>query len=340
MKTTVLSDSNLLYYRLGESRHDRLTQSDIETFFRTHEVAVTSVTVVEWISKHAGDLAAIQKLLIGIDLTDGPKPIGGLYVEPTLLTRIRDAQSLAEVQDDIAGIVEQRIQAEAEMLRFTLVFLVLAFDVGVAEARLVDPIRQATVIEAMAAVLQANLDFLKDSLVAALRSLHGGVTKRADLNKAICSLIASLAQASLINYHSCVNGVGLSPDMDMTSILSDPLYRKVVRATDPLETLRAVGNKDVRRAAPSYLSRLRAILSPYRVGPQTIEYWCTRLAKTLQDDKIPDKNDMLDMLVLDAVKSVENGVVVTADAGFCNVLKEHHPSSYDFIKEHLPDALP
>jgi len=343
VQPTVISDSNLVYYRLGENPDARLSQATVEKFFIDHNVVITSITVVEWISKHSADLAAIQKLLQLIDLTEGPLPISGLYVDVSLLKRIRDASTLAEVSSDIDSIIEQRVQAEAEMLRFTLVFLLLAFDIGVAEARLTDPIKQFEAVVSMAMVLQSNLDYLKDHLIGILRPFHARTTRGAIVNKQICELIGGLAEVSLINYHCCRAGVGTSRD-GISSILAavsqDQLLRKVRKANQPLDVLKVVGNKDVRKAVPDYLPKLGAVLKAYGVGAETISYWCSRLSKSLQAKKIPAKNDMLDMLVLDAIRYVDNGILATADSDLCKVLQEHHTASYHFLQQHLPDALP
>jgi len=312
----------------------------IQKFFATHRVAITSVTVVEWITKHADDLMAIQRLLNIADLVEGPPPIHGLRVDVAMLKRIQSAKTLVEVDADIKKIIEVRVQAEAELLRFTLVSLVLAFEVGVAEARRTDPTQQQKVIAAMATCLEANLNYVEDELVAILRSFYAGGSKRVEVRRAFCTLVASLAYASLVSFHCSVNGVKLAPDMDLSMLRGDQLLQRIAKAEEPVDILRAIGTKEIQRTTPKYLSSLHGILAAFGVSAETIGYWCSRLSKALEDKKIPDKNDMLDMLVLDAVSRTNNAVLATADEDVCEMLKQYHPASYAFLQAHLPDALP
>jgi hypothetical protein len=317
-----------------------LSLAAVEKFFAAHRVAITSVTVVEWITKHANDLTAIQKLVNITDLVEGPQPIHGLQVDVAMLKKIRAARTLSEVDPEIKTIIETRVQAEAELLRFTLVSLVLAFEVGVAEARLTDPIQQQKVVAAMATCLEANLDYVKDELVATLRSFYAGITKRAEIRRAFCTLVGSLAYTSLVNFHCSINGVKLAPDMDLSMLKGDQFLQRIAKADDPVDILKAIGPKDIQSATPKYLSSLQAILTAFGVSPETIGYWCSRLSKALADKKIPDKNDMLDMLVLEAVSHTNGAVLATADDDVCEMLKQYHPPSYAFLQKHLPDALP
>ncbi len=278
---SVISDSNLVYYRLGESTHSRLSLAAVETFFTAHRVAITSVTVVEWITKHADDLTAIQKLLNITDLAEGPQPIHGLHVDVGMLKKIRDAKTLSEVDPDIKKIIESRVQAEAELLRFTLISLVLAFEVGIAEARITDPIQQQKVLAAMATCLDANLTYVKDELVAGLRAFYAGMSKRADIRRTFCTLVGSLAYVSLVNFQCSVNGVKFGPDMDLSMLKGDQFLRRIAKADDPVDILNAIGPKNIRRTTPKYLSSMNAILTAFGVSPETIGYWCSRLSKAL-----------------------------------------------------------
>jgi hypothetical protein len=282
---TVISDSNLVYYRLGESTHSRLSLAAVEKFFSEHRGAITSVTVVEWITKHADDLTAIQKLLNITDLVEGPQPIHGLHVDVAMLRKIRAARALSEVELDIKKIIENRVQAEAELLRFTLISLVLAFEVGVAEARLTDPIQRQKVVAAMATCLEANLNYVKDELVAILRSFYAGSTKRAEIRRIFCTLMGSLAYASLVNFHCSVNGVKLAPDMDLSMLKGDQFLQRIAKADDPVAILKAIGPREIRDTTPKYLSSLHAILTAFGVSPETIGYWCSRLSKALAGQK-------------------------------------------------------
>jgi hypothetical protein len=336
----IISDSNLVYYLVGESRHSRLSQSAVETFFKLHRVAITSVTVVEWIASHANDLPGIQKLLGRLDLTAAPMPIHGLRVDVTALQRILAAKQLTEVQPEIDDIVELRLQAEADLLRFTLLFLVLAFQVGVAETRLSDQDRQRTVIAAMAASLEANVEFVKDELAAVLRRFYKDECKLSEVRSTFCIVVASLAYASLVNFHCSINGVKLAPDMDVSLIKTDKILQQLAKADNPADILRAISPKEVRRATPDYLSGLRSVLGMFGVSHETLGHWCSRLSKALMNRTIPDKNDMMDMLILDTVSQSQDAVLVTADGPMCDMLKEYHPASYAFIQNALADAIP
>lgn len=132
----------------------------------------------------------------------------------------------------------------------------------------------------------------------------------------------------------------MAPDMDLSKLKGDQFLQRIVKADDPVDILKAIGPKDIRGTTPKYLSSLQAILTAFGVSPETIGYWCSRLSKALGDKKIPDKNDMLDMLVLDAVSHTDNAVLATADDDVCEMLKQYHPASYAFLQAHLPDALP
>ncbi len=109
--------------------------------------------------------------------------------------------------------------------------------------------------------------------------------------------------------------------MDLSILKGDQVLQRITKADDPVDILKAIGHKDIRHATPKYLSSLDAILTTFGVSPETIGYWCSRLSKALADKKIPDKNDMLDMLVLDTVSHTNNAVLATADEGVSEMLK-------------------
>lgn len=122
MPPYVVLDTNILYSLTQISLNTKVEASDIESY----QLATTTATLIEAISKFRGDLESLKACIRPIVeekyvlISVGHAPLSN-----TKIKAIFNAGNLNEVQDIIDEVVSLKISREAEFLRFILVTVII-----------------------------------------------------------------------------------------------------------------------------------------------------------------------------------------------------------------------
>ncbi|MDD9893385.1 MAG: hypothetical protein OXT49_07770, partial [Gammaproteobacteria bacterium] len=202
----VVIDTNILYSLTGVSPNPKVTESDIED----KQLATTTATLIEAISKFRNDLPKLQRCLHPIvDQKYTLISVGHAPLSNEKIKAIHSAKCIAEVQHIIDEVVSLKISCEAEFLRFILIVVV----VGLAEIlreegyKFEDQAQSNKQTLLTRAMLEGNLEYFEQYFQQQLRNGYNEDNEQKAALEAFRIKILSLIDVFIFNFHMVKTGL-------------------------------------------------------------------------------------------------------------------------------------
>lgn len=328
----VVIDTNILYSLVQISPNPKVDASSI----RSYQLATTTATLIEAISKFRGDLHSLKACLRPIVNEEYTLlSVGHAPLSNEIIKAIFNAGSLSDVQDVIDQVVSLKISREAEFLRFVLITVI----VGVAEFLREEgykfedqdlSLKQTLLTRAM---LEGNLEFFEQYFQQELRKGYSENNEQAAALDAFAVKLSSLIDIFIFNFHMVKTGLlpGDSYSEEdaerlKSSISSDVKRKKIANiAENPLSYF---SKKKYYEVVDNYLGQVRNELTGNEnMTSEAMEYIISKITTMYKQKAKFQKNDVFDFFILFSLH-IPNARLVTLDRKFLSLLKSTDDKSY------------
>lgn len=328
----VVIDTNILYSLVQISPNAKVDASNI----RSYQLATTTATLIEAISKFRGDLQSLQACLHPIVNEEYTLlSVGHAPLSNEIIKAIFNAESLSDVQDVIDQVVSLKISREAEFLRFVLITVI----VGIAEFlrdegyKFEDQdlsLKQTLLTRAM---LEGNLEFFEQYFQQELRKGYSENNEQAAALDAFAVKLSSLIDIFIFNFHMVKIGVlpGESYSEEdaerlKNSISSDVVKKKIASIVE--NPLSYFAKKKYYGVVDNYLGQVRNELTGNEnMTSEALEYIISKITTMYKKKAKFQKNDVFDFFMLFSLH-LPNARLVTLDRKFLSLLKSTDAKSY------------
>ncbi len=341
----IVIDTNILYSWVGINVNPKFPPDKIDEFARTHELYCTTPSIIEFLVKFKHDTKMIKmclepfiekKLLI--------VAIGFIPIPSETMIKIYHSDSQQFISSQIDGLLNLKIEKEAEMLRFFL-FCILGgmFNIfrDIGSYNFGDKERDSLFIYSSNILLLSNSDDTIQAFVEALRIGYSSNTESQMVRKEFSARILSMLNVWVMNYYFVKHGLLLdsfkNPDPKKLANLHQDLdndkmvgiFRKYV--DNPFAIL---SKKGFRIPSDKFISTLKGYLENHpHITEEVLSHILSKLQKTFATGAKVNKNDIMDLFILYTLNLKELKFrIITLDGALAESIKAIHPASYALMK--------
>lgn len=328
-------DTNLLYEYVGiEPARGNLTAL-LSALKQHDQIAVTSASIAEAVSKHRGALSTVRSLVAPVIAGDLVLvSIGFLPVGNDELHAIVDLSNPSAGAEAIRLIHERKLEQEASFLAFMLVSVLTGTFHLLIESRGVQAgTNMPMLLQQSAAVLEANHPFILQQLRKALEDGYSTNDVQRSAKETFVDLYRNMVWVWCVNWLAIAAGMTISELQSASqqlkqaigdAIRKDRLARTMIHTPNPFEALAKPKNRGSFRVAIDTL--MQGLQNNVPSTPEMLSYIVGRFEKMLFAGGKMEKNDVLDMLIVIGL-GIPGNRLLTRDKNLKLFLGEHHSAS-------------
>ena len=340
----VTVDTNILYRMVGITENPKMTDDSIQQLKEKHRLFITTSSLVEVIVKHKESLSGLKKCLKPIvekELT--PIHIGFMPLENKTILDIYHSSLLSEVSGNIALLLKQKIDKEAELLRF---FLTLTF-VGVFHSireemnyKFDDQRTDQIFLASTKMLLETAVSVILEEIQMKLGKAYSEGRQQKFTSEEIPGIFQRCLFFWIYNFylakHSILEGDLKNPNKEklenITQEMETDEFRDLFKKcqNNPFSIIR---KKRFRKYIEDYQSDLATELEKHGlITDEVLEYILLSAENTFIKGSRIEKNNTFDLLLLYCLH-IEDMNLITLDKNLSKLLRTIHESSYQIMDE-------
>lgn len=323
----IVLDTNAFYTFIGEetlnipTRNHKIKRNAFETLISNpnNEIAISSVTIYEFLVKFRDDIQVIRDVLLFIN-----NNIEKIYIDPTLPFDVDDLHELIILPDSslsakICGYMEKKIDVEASFSSFFLGILVAQYTETYLKTN--SDIQTQQVFMVYQQRFPIHVRATKDAFVLALRNGYA----QQDAEVVVKNQFNEIIYEFLVSWVSFLELVKVHPDPEITE---NELHERFEKLNRENPNLKKIHNKKNDRDNNSlnawiakfcrdfssgndqqFVSMYKAALKNKRIQIIQIDYMEWIMFKMGQKGAKFKKNDILDMLIAIVLKDIDTVLI-------------------------------
>lgn len=333
----IIIDTNILYSLVGLYENEKVNNSTI----KNNELSVTTSSIAEVIVKHHDSLESIKKCIAPIinqeyELIN----IGYAPIENEYFYRINNASHINEVTDIIDVIKKQKIQIEAEFLRFILIIVISGMYEVIREEgyKFNDTNNDQAQLRLVQSLLESNSDLILNYFKNKISNGYIIGKVQQETKQAFQEMISVLLEVFNINYHMVkVGSIYNSQDDDSiarltNSIATDDFKSKINKYSEnPVSYISKKKNNTILK---NFINSMKVGLSDSdKLNEYSLEYILKKIENAFVCGSKIQKNDIFDSLITISLALTDKKTkIATLDKDFIKYLEHVDNDSYQLCK--------